>query len=246
MALESSWVRYHMKVYLINLDKDKERLAAADAQLKRIGVAYERASAVYAKELPREELDVAVNKFRWWCAVGRPVRVGEIGCAMSHYMIYRKMTEPVCVLEDDVILDDRFSEVLDFVERKIDRARSQVILLSNHTRHIPNIPNLPNLQTSHSDMFTEGYVLTPLAAQALLKANWPMQVPCDHWGRWVGRGIIELYHAFPTVCRQDQSQYTSGTVDKGCFRVTGLGPIAWCFHKFKRLIGKSLDSMLSL
>lgn len=235
-----------MKVYLVNLDKDKERLAAADAQLKRLGVAYERVSAVYAKELPQEELEAAVNKFRWMCAMGRPVRAGEIGCAMSHYAIYRKVTEPVCVLEDDVILDDRFAEVLAYVEQHIDLARPQVILFSNHTKRIPNLPNLPNLQTCTSDMYTEGYVITPSAAQVLLKANWPMQVPCDHWGRWVGRGLIELYHAFPTVCRQDQAQYESGTVDKGCFRVSELGPVAWAWHKAKRLVGKALDRMLPL
>ena len=235
-----------MKVYLINLDKDKVRLAEADAQLKRIGVAYERVSAVYAKELPKEELNGAVNKFRWWCAMGRPVMVGEIGCAMSHYSIYRQMTEPVCVLEDDVVLDDRFPEVLAYVEQHIDPARPQVILLSNHTRYLPNLPNLANLQTSTSDMYTEGYVLTPLAAKAILKANWPLQAPCDHWGRWARRGLIELYHAFPTVCRQDQTQYASGTVSKGCFRVSELGPTAWCLHKFKRLIGKTIDRTLPL
>lgn len=246
MALESSWVRHHMKVYLINLDKDKERFTAADVQLKRLGVAYERVSAVYAKELPKEELDAAVNRFRWWCAIGRPVMVGEIGCAMSHYSIYRQMTEPTCVLEDDVVLDDRFPEVLDFVERKIDVTRPQVILLSNHTRRIPNPPNLPNIQTSKSDMYAEGYVLTPLAAQALLKANWPMQTPCDHWGRWAKRGLIELYHAFPTVCRQDQSQYGSGTVDPNCFNVANLSPARFALHKFKRLLGKIIDIMLPL
>lgn len=233
-----------MKVYLINLDKDKDRLAAADAQLKRLGVAYERVSAVYAKELPQKELDDAVDKFRWWCAMGRPVMMGEIGCAMSHYSIYRQMTDPVCVLEDDVILDDRFPEVLAYVEQHIDPTRPQVILLSNHTKRIPDLPNLPNLQTSKSDMYTEGYVLTPSAAQALLKANWPMQTPCDHWGRWVKRGLIELYHAFPTVCWQDQTQYASGTVASGCFRVSELSLPRYVCHKLKRLIGKSIDNIL--
>ena len=235
-----------MKVYLINLDKDDDRLAAADAQLKRLGVAYERVSAIYAKKLPQKELDGAVDKFRWWCAMGRPVMIGEIGCAMSHYSICRKMIEPVCVLEDDVILDERFPEVLDFVARKIDPTRPQVVLLSNHTRHLPNLPNLPSIQTSKFDMYMEGYVLTPLAAQALLKANWPMQTPCDHWGRWARRGLIELYHAFPTVCRQDQTQYVSGTVSKGCFRVSELSLPRYFFHKSKRIIGKIIDKSLPL
>lgn len=235
-----------MKVLLINLEKDTDRLAAADRQLKRLGVAYERFPAVYAKDLPQDELAKSVNRFRWWCAIGRPVMVGEIGCAMSHYSIYRQMAEPTCVLEDDVVLDDRFPEVLAHVERHIDSTRPQVILLSNHTRYIPNLPSIPNLQASTSDMYAEGYVLTPLAANAILKANWPLQAPCDHWGRWAKRGVIELYHAFPTVCRQDQTQYESGTVANGCFRVSELSVPMYVFHKSKRIIGKIIDNVLPL
>ena len=31
-----------MRTFLINLDKDKDRLIAADTQLKRLGITYER------------------------------------------------------------------------------------------------------------------------------------------------------------------------------------------------------------
>ncbi len=228
-----------MKVYLINLDKDRERLLAADAQLKRLGVLYERVSATYAKELSKKILSSAINRFRWWCAIGRPVMIGEIGCAMSHYGIYRKIVEPICVLEDDVILDSKFLEVLQMVENWIDPQKPQVVLLSNHTKECGM-----GIVRTRSDMYTEGYVLTPVAAKALLKANWPMQTPCDHWGRWVRLGLIQLYHAYPTVCSQNQNQYMSGTVDDGCFDVKRLGLVGYLFHKAKRIIGKVVDLCL--
>ena len=234
-----------MKVLLVNLDRDKERLDAADKQLHHLGVPYARWRAIDARSLTSGELDGAVNRFRWWCAVGRPVRVGEIGCAMSHYAIYRQMTEPVCVLEDDVLLDGRFAEVLSYVEQHIDVEKPQVVLLSNHTRRgVGACGTEPGMCRVKSDMYTEGYVLTPLAAQELLKANWPLQTPCDWWGRWVKRGVIELYHAFPTVCRQDQTQYKSGTVDPNSFNVHNLSWPRWIWHKALRLIGKSLDRAL--
>lgn len=235
-----------MRIKLINLKRDAARLRAANAQLRKIGLSYERFEAVDAKTLSKVACRQSVNSFRWWCAVGRPIRIGEIGCAMSHYSIYRKMTEPVCVLEDDVILDSRFPHVLDYVERHLDLSRPQVVLLSNHTRCVPAVSGQPTIQVARGDMYTEGYVITPLAAQALLRANWPLQTPCDHWGRWVKRGIIELYHAFPTVCRQDQAQYVSGTVDSNCFKVANLSPVRFAIHKFKRLIGKIIDIMLPL
>ena len=40
-----------MNVFLINLDKETERLKFTDRQLKRSGVAYERIPAVYGKLL---------------------------------------------------------------------------------------------------------------------------------------------------------------------------------------------------
>lgn len=232
-----------MKVYLINLDRDKERMAAADAQLVNLGVSYERISAIYGKSLPQASIINAVDRFRWWCAIGRPVRLGEIGCAMSHYSIYRRITEPACILEDDVILSNDFPSVLQRVEKFVNPSSSQVVLLSNHTKLKCKGANIVR---SVSDMYTEGYVITPPAARALLKANWPLQRPCDHWGAWVGRGIIELYHAFPTVCSQNQMQYES-SVSSGCeFNVRNLKIIQFIVHKCARIIGKVLDRILPI
>lgn len=230
-----------MKVFVINLDKDRDRWASVSSQLDRLNVPYERVSAVYAKELPQVELERAVNRFRWWCSQGRPIRVGEIGCAMSHYSIYRNMTEPVCVLEDDVILAKDFEDRIKEVRAWLDIRKPQVVLLSNHSSE-----SGLGIRPSKGDQYTEGYILTPLAATALLNVNWPLQRPCDHWWRWARSGIIQLYHAFPTVCRQDQSQYESGTSFPGCFRVDELGRVRWLAHKVLRIIGKLLDWILPL
>lgn len=236
-----------MKVFLINLDRDADRLAAADEQLKRLGVDYDRFHAVYAKNLPQERLDAAVNRFRWWCAVGRSVRPGEIGCAMSHYAIYRQVEDVACILEDDVILDNRFPKMLEFVEKSIDVTRPQVFLLTDHTRGSAkggNVDGALRISRCSTDMYAEGYVITRKAAEVLCKANWPMQCPCDWWGRWAKKGIIELYHAYPTVCCQDKTKYESGTVDGDAFRVADLPIADYCWHKVKRLIGKTLDRLL--
>lgn len=236
-----------MKTFLVNLENEKERLAAITAQLKRLGVAYERISAINGKNLSQQERSASVNHFRWWCAVGRPCRPGEIGCALSHYSIYRRISHdlsPVCILEDDVILDLNFNRIVEYVETHCDCSRPQVILLSDHTG-APLLNDFKcGVKRCHEDKYTEGYIITPKAASALLKANLPMECPCDWWGRWASRGIIELYHAFPTVCRQDQGQYESGTCGKDDFDVSRLSLPMYLFHKAKRLVGKSIDIIL--
>ena len=230
-----------MKVYLINLDANKDRLLAADSQLSRMGVMYRRISAIYGKALPNDEKETAVNHFRLWFSLGRQLRDGELGCAMSHYSVYHKLIEEncpcACILEDDVLLDEEFPHAINEVEAWLHPSIPQVVLLSNHS-----VDKGRGIVRSQGDMYTEGYILTRSAAEALLKANWPLCAPCDHWRRWVIRGDIELYHYFPTVCRQDQSQYQSNT--GGGFVVAKLPLFLWILHKMKRSVGKPLDALM--
>lgn len=249
-----------MKVFLINLDRDQERLRAADAQLKALGVAYERMPAVNGKELSREEKRSKVNRFRWWCAVGRPMTDGELGCALSHAAVYHRMVEDglpmACVLEDDVVLDMRFKAVLAVLEKRLEAAKPQVALLSNHSspdgqlgdgyngfQSPPEVTEL-SLEPVDADMFTEGYVVTQAGAAALLRANEPVITCCDWWGRRRRLGLIELYHAFPTVCRQDKVSFETSTQPEGCFDVRKLSRPLLVLYKFSRVLGKTMDWLL--
>ncbi len=231
-----------MKVFLINLASNLERMAVADAQLRRLSVDYERFDAVYGKALSEAEKKQYVNYFRWWCAVGRPICDGEIGCALSHYRIYERMIKEsvpyFCVLEDDVVLTKDFPKQLAEVEKWLDGKQPQVVLLSNHTKERQEGWGI---YPTKRDMFTEGYVITLPAAKALLQANLPMQTPCDHWGRWVKSGAIQLYHAFPTVCSQP---HDTTDIAIGIRYVKDFPLPLWVWHKFKRLVGKTIDWML--
>ena len=230
-----------MKVFLINLDQDKEKLAFVDEQLKRLGVDYTRVAGIYGKSLPQVEYKAAFSKFRWWCAVGRPIVPAEIGCALSHYGIYRGMRagEVVCILEDDVILGEEFPARLKEVEQFVDVRKPQVVMLSSH-RHERQGRGVVRSSTA---MCTDGYVITQPAAVALLKANLPMQVPCDHWWRWQKHGLIELFHALPTVVSQNQEEFGTST-QNGAILVKDYPFCKKVIHKFKRCIGKSIDFIL--
>ena len=230
-----------MKVFVINLDKDKDRMAAIDVQLRKLGVEYARVTGFYAKEMSKEERNRAVNRFRWWCAIGRPIVPAEIGCALSHYNIYRSMKpgDAVCILEDDVMLADDFPCRLKEVESFIDTMKSQVIMLSSHNRPQSGT----GIVRSRSAMCTDAYVITQPAAKALIKANLPMQVPCDHWWRWERKGLIELYHALPTTVSQNQTQFGTSTQSNAVL-VSSYPMHKWFAHKAKRFGGKIVDDIL--
>lgn len=233
-----------MKTFLINLDKDVERLAAASSQLNKIGVSFERVSAVVGKELPQEKQMKAYRHFRWWCAMGRPIRLGEIGCALSHYTIYKKMIDEgldvACILEDDVIIGNGFVEQVEKVVKFVDIVKPQVFLLSNHTngREVGE-----GICRSRGDRHAESYIITRPAAIALREENIPMVTPCDFWDRWVKKGIIELFHVFPTVCYPNEEAYSSNTAPSGGYNVKSMSLMVLIFHKIRRALGLIIDFM---
>ncbi len=236
-----------MKVFLVNLDQDTARLRSADEQLKRLDIQYERVSAVYGKNLTAEERRVAFASFRWWCAMGRSVAPAEIGCALSHYNIYRRMVadenlDYCCILEDDVAVSPEFKMTLELVERWIDPSKPLIVILNDHQGKYGMLPSGIHL-SRYGGSCTDGYVLTRVAARNLLEANLPIIVPCDTWGRWVRQGRIELYHAVPAVVRQKQDVFGSTTSEQRV-DVSRLSFPKRLLHKAKRAIGKSLDFCL--
>ena len=231
----------YMKVYVINLDKDSEKLAFIDRQCRKLGIDYTRISGVYGKDMDDDEQRRAVDAFRWWCAVGRPVVPAEIGVALSHASIYRRMepNEAVCVFEDDVFIGDDFSDRLADVENVIDTTRPQVYLFSDHQKHFSG----DGVVRSNDGICADGYVITQPAAAFVLRENFPMKVPCDHWFRWAREGHIELYHVLPACVRQNQEQFGTST-QANAEEVSEYTLVKWCLHKGKRVIGKLIDIIL--
>lgn len=109
--------------FVINLDKDTERMQFMHEQLTRLNIDYRRESAVLGKTYnpaPEEYNEAeAVKKG------GHALLPGEIGCALSHaHVIQKVVAEKIpytLVLEDDVELPVNFSKIL---EREINNNSS--------------------------------------------------------------------------------------------------------------------------
>ena len=247
-----------MKVCLINLDRAPERLATATEQLKKLGVEFERVSAVDGQAMDEKEYRRHVNRFRSWCVIGRVCNRGEVGCALSHFAAWGGETprEVTCVLEDDVLLDPRFKATLEAVEKWIDPSRPQIVLLTNHYRdtglgrwhsgYLSEEGEAFAVEPIAFDLYAEAYVITAKAAAAIKKANYPLITPCDHWERWAKAGLIELYRAKPTVASQNKDGFASSIRQEGTRLVRDLPFHLWLLHKFKRLIGLSIEKFTLL
>lgn len=199
-----------MKTFLINLDKNPERLAFMDGQLRRLGIAYERISAVYGAALTKEEKHHSCRFFRSRIAKGAPLSDGEIGCALTHCGIYRRMIldniPAALVLEDDIHLADVFPTVVAEAAASVNEVRKQVVIFSDYGVPTANRPDHGIVPTI-SARCTDAYLITLPAARCVLKANTPVVTVADAWDRWSRRYGIELYRAFPTTVRQENERF---------------------------------------
>lgn len=102
------------KVVVINLDRRTDRLEKIDAQLKELGITYERFSAVDAKEL---EID--------------PVQA----CRQSHIRVLEESEGLTLILEDDALFmenfNERFAEFVEFLPSDWDIFYLGAVLLNS-------------------------------------------------------------------------------------------------------------------
>lgn len=97
-----------LPVFYINLDGRSDRDQFISEQLAKNGLSATRVSAVLGSKLTEAEKDI-VNHEKFVCVMKRPIKDGEIGCALSHRKVWQKVLEQqlpyALILEDDVTID---------------------------------------------------------------------------------------------------------------------------------------------
>ncbi|MDR0587603.1 MAG: glycosyltransferase family 25 protein [Burkholderiales bacterium] len=191
--------------FVVNLEKDKERRTAIDEQLRRHNIPHTFSPAVHGAALSGDEL-LKVYDEKKARDRQRELALPEIGCALSHYAIYREMVRQnlpyALILEDDVRLADHTLAVLSGLSHALDRDKPTVVLL-NHVRRYKPRPSI--LLTSTHGLFNVygrevgayAYCLTQSAAQNLMRALYPVFRQCDEWGDFAAEGMIELKAVVP-------------------------------------------------
>lgn len=94
-------------VFVINLERSRERMARMDAQLRALGVAYERFEAVDGAKLSEDELRrMATGSCQAFCTPS------TLGCALSHMGVWQAVLargmQRAIVIEDDARLAPGF------------------------------------------------------------------------------------------------------------------------------------------
>ncbi len=234
-------------IYVINLDRDIERMGSLARSLEALGLPYVRIPAVLGKQVPDWEklVDAELYGARNRLAMPRP---GEVGCYLSHLKAmeeFLRSDAPWCViLEDDVELRPECVEVLAALARRDDW--DLVKLFCFHS----GLPVRKRALTARHHLVVHltrttssaAYALNRRAAETLLRSMRPITEQVDHalerpWETGLRvRGVRPL----PVVLAPVAATTTIGYDDRSGRRL----PWGRAFRLFRSRAGKEVSRFL--
>jgi glycosyl transferase family 25 len=171
--------------YIINLDRDVQRLDAVTQNLNMLGLPFKRIQGVVGKELPNWEKYVDLKTYAKRNRRTTP-RLGEIGCYLSHLKAmetFLQTNDPWCIiLEDDA---EVLPECLDVINALAAQDDWDLVKFFNFHHGLPFKKRLLGLNQSlviHLTRTTSSaaYAINRRAAEKLLRSALPITEQIDH------------------------------------------------------------------
>jgi glycosyl transferase family 25 len=219
-----------MKVFIINLQRSKDRRKRIEKHLNSLNIPFEFFDAVDGLKLSEEDyrkycnLDVTSKNPVWFTK-------GMIGACLSHYFLYRKIAdegyESACILEDDVVLNENFREILNGLEIHIQEKKfillhytswQKMVLQPVETNIAKNfgIYEMKNLEGLNS---AAGFALTGEMCKRMADFILPIQRGADSWTEYAKNNIIpKIYCVYPKPVNLVHAKSTIDYIDHGSLK----------------------------
>ena len=195
---------------VVSLRSSTERRIAMVDQLMAHGITFCWEEAVLGRELPHDELARYHATQLGSDGRRRTLTPGEIGCALSHLNIYRRIVEDelsgAIVLEDDAILLDGFRDTVEFFRREahtlprgivailggMDGLKEKDAVLASFWAARRVAPGI-HLRVAVDSWFwrTCSYYVDFEAARNLLEFNGGVRTIADDWNAFLRLGVIK-------------------------------------------------------
>lgn len=220
-----------MKTYIINLEKDANRRKYMEQLL--VGSPFtepEFVKAVYGKALSAQEKAEIFDQKHFGYVFDSRASDGEIGCAVSHYRVWKNMAESdhnvAFVLEDDVKFDGDFAPLARWSAKWLDSPRPRVVLFSHYFFYYPcSVKSEDGYIFSRKPLGAFGaycYGMNRTAATLLANCLKPNSIS-DDWDYFQRRGLevraplvhpVSVDYGFETNIEQ-RSAYIVSKFDAG-------------------------------
>jgi glycosyl transferase, family 25 len=196
------------KVYVINMDKDTERLKRFDEQMKRLKISYTRVPGIIGADVGvHDNLSGFCNRF---CTAGMK------GCALSHRAIWEDMLknryENVAIFEDDAVIDPDFNRKFregwqqlpnDYdiyylgcdamCENSDTTSKIFNTVLNTHPEQVDK-----NLNSVSGSIGTHAYIISEKCAKVILDARIQYS-PDVQLNRWISEFNLNAYSISPVI-----------------------------------------------
>ncbi|XP_059622938.1 glycosyltransferase 25 family member [Phlebotomus argentipes] len=182
------------KIFMVNLKRRPERRAKMEGNFRELGLDVEYFEAVDGKMIDEDfleswQIDFLPEYFDPYHK--RPMTMGEVGCFLSHFTIWRRMVEEeelqeVLILEDDIRFEPFFRErLVSLLDEAHRRGAWDLIYLGRKRLHDASehwVEDSQQLVFPSYSYWTLGYLISRRGAQKLLAAR-PLEklVPVDEF-----------------------------------------------------------------
>lgn len=177
-----------MKVFLINLDRSKDRLISITESLNHLSIPFDRVSAVDANKISSEELYSCVHSPS--LNYPRVLTRGEIACFKSHQICWQKLVDSnddwAIILEDNCEFaktSKKYLSSLDWIPSNCELIHlSYTVNKLFYQDEIKLQDNNSLIRTEcSSPMGTSAYVISRNAAQRALELSQTISEPVDNF-----------------------------------------------------------------
>ena len=199
-------------IFVISLTDSVDRRKKIEKQFSKLKLRFEWFDAIRGISLSDEEiarlcdLEAIKNSNGW-------LNRGALGCALSHYYVYKEIIKRnfpyAIVLEDDVLLQDNFEEV---VKNCVDQAKeNEVILLYYKSWEALQLSKNDQVKISENyslfvpidfnqPITASAYMITNKACSSLTKTILPIRYAADCWGLFYkDGGFKQLRCIYPCI-----------------------------------------------
>lgn len=240
-----------MNIFVINLKKDHERRESVVQQFKKLQITFSFISGILGKALTEEEIKESYNEKKTFRHLCRPLVLAEIGIALSHLSIYRKIVEEniqyACIFEDDVIIPENLGYILKNVESNLNNGIPEIVLLSpsNVKDKSVDIDSEYKISDFKSGVYASAYVINLLGAKALIKKLYPVSHVADCWTWLNSHKVVNIRAVVPSVVNQNQIEFGSSTTND--LRQNIRCDLSKTYkYKFCRIFWKTIDFLTAL
>ncbi|GAB3371828.1 glycosyltransferase family 25 protein [Spongiibacter taiwanensis] len=225
-------VSNEVECYVINLERDRQKKSYMEELLSNLGV-----SAVFFHAIdgslikPSQKVDL-YSSIGSRAKIGRVLTSAEIGCALSHIEVYKKIIlqdkKYALILEDDVIIEPDFKSVCAAAVERIEN--SDIIFLGSHTS-----------SNRHKDVFLKirgktqislgryigypaeppygayAYLVSRASAKKMLEIVANLSLPIDHYTS--SSALLDIKVIKPSVIRVNSKLETLSNLNEDRYRL---------------------------